>query len=253
MARACALLPTPFPNACCRSEAGLCSTFGSTSVPAPASRKSSSTCMLTRSSSNSISSGAAHLWMFASSVKTNCLARTVAANRAWVGSDSAFWILYPDVLPSTDLNRMSEFHSRHGAVATLGLYQVPDPSRCGVAIMDHKGVIIDFEENPQIPRSNWVFSLLMVADRRLFDVIPPGIPADLAFHVLPRLLDEMRGYPIEDYLLDIGTMSNYQRAQITWPGLDVDGCRQPSERPDPGAPQPASPGFPPHRMLPEEI
>ena len=180
-------------------------------------------------------------------------AGTVAANRAWVGSDSAFWILYSDVLTSTDLNRMSEFHSRHGAVATLGLYQVPDPSRCGVAIMDHKGVIIDFEEKPQIPRSNWVFSLLMVADRRLFDVIPPGIPADLAFHVLPRLLDEMRGYPIEDYLLDIGTMSNYQRAQITWPGLDVDGCRQPSERPDPGAPQPASPGFPPHRMLPEEI
>ena len=180
-------------------------------------------------------------------------AGTVAANRAWVGSDSAFWILYSDVLTNTDLNRMNEFHSRHGAVATLGLYQVPDPSRCGVAIMDHKGVIIDFEEKPQIPRSSWVFSGLIVADRRLFDVIPPGIPADLAFDVLPRLLGEMRGYPIEDYLLDIGTMSNYQKAQVMWPGLDRDGCRHSSQKPDSSAPQPASRGFSRHRMLPGEI
>ena len=142
-------------------------------------------------------------------------AGTVVANRAWVGSDPAFWILYSDVLTNTNLNRISEFHSRHGAVATLGLYNVPDPSRCGVSIMDHEVVIMEFEEKPQVPRSNWAFSGLMITDRRLFDAIPPGIPADPAFHVLPRLLGEMRGYHIEDYLLDIGTMSNYQKAQIT--------------------------------------
>lgn len=180
-------------------------------------------------------------------------AGTVAANRAWVGSDPAFWILYSDVLTNTDLNRISEFHSRHGAVATLGLYQVPDPSRCGVATMDHQGVIIDFEEKPRVPRGNWVFSGLIVADRRLFDVIPPSIPADLAFHVLPRLLGEMRAYPIEDFLLDIGTMANYQKAQVTWPGLDPDGSPQPGERPDSSAPEPPSPGFSRHRMLSGEI
>src|SRR5580700_5333244 len=59
-------------------------------------------------------------------------AGTLAANRSWIGSDPAFWILYSDVLTNTNLERMSEFHFRHGAVATLGLYQVPDPSRCGV-------------------------------------------------------------------------------------------------------------------------
>lgn len=179
-------------------------------------------------------------------------AGTVAANRAWVSSDPAFWILYSDVLTNTNLNRMSEFHSRHRAVATLGLYQVPDPSRCGVAIRDCTGVIVDFDEKPQIPRSNWVFSGLMIADCRLFDVIPPCIPADLAFDVLPRLLGEMRGYAIEDFLLDIGTMPNYQNAQITWPGLDSDGCPQPSDKPDPGAAQPRSGGLLAHRM-PGEI
>jgi len=149
-------------------------------------------------------------------------AGTIAANRAWVGSDPAFWILYSDVLTNTNLRRMSEFHSRHGGIATLGLYQVPDPTRCGVAITDETGVIIDFEEKPPAPRSNWVFSGLVVAGPRFFDLIPPSIPADIAFHVLPRLLGKMFAYPIADYLLDIGTLPNYQEAQITWPGTGWD-------------------------------
>jgi mannose-1-phosphate guanylyltransferase len=168
-------------------------------------------------------------------------AGTLAANRAWITSDSAFWILYSDVLTNTNLMRMSEFHSRHGGIATLGLYQVPDPSRCGVAIMNNEGAIIDFEEKPQIPRSNWVFSGLMIADRRLFDLIPPCVPADLAFHVLPRLLGKMRGYLIEDYMLDIGTLSNYQQAQITWPGnAPLSEWSDPSERQTTGVPRPTS-------------
>jgi mannose-1-phosphate guanylyltransferase len=145
-------------------------------------------------------------------------AGTLAANRAWVGSDPAFWILYSDVLTNMNLRRMSDFHSGHGGIATLGLYQVPDPSHCGVAVTDDKGVITDFEEKPQTPRSNWVFSGLMVAGPGLFGLIPPCTPADLAFHVLPCLLGKMQAYPITDYLLDVGTLPNYERAQHTWPG-----------------------------------
>lgn len=54
-------------------------------------------------------------------------AGTLAANREWIDSDPAFWILYSDVLTNMDLRPMTEFHVGHGAVATLGLYQVPDP------------------------------------------------------------------------------------------------------------------------------
>jgi len=167
-------------------------------------------------------------------------AGTIAANRDWVGSDPAFWILYSDVLTNTNLRRMSEFHSCHGGVATLGLYQVPDPTRCGVAITDETGVIIDFDEKPQVPRSNWVFSGLMVAGPSFLDLIPALIPADIGFHVLPRLLGKMRGYPITDYLLDIGTLPNYQRAKIPWPGAAGESRLGQSEEPATGAPQ--SPG-----------
>lgn len=144
-------------------------------------------------------------------------AGTLDANRDWIGSDRAFWILYSDVLTNFDLRRMSDFHLHHNYTATLGLYQVPEPSRCGVAITDSRGVVTEFEEKPANPRSNWVFSGLMVAGLELFDSIPSTVPADIGFHVLPRLVSKMLAYPIHEYLLDIGTMPNYQRAQLTWP------------------------------------
>ena len=155
-------------------------------------------------------------------------AGTIAANRDWIGSDSAFWILYADVLTTTDLRRMAEFHFLRGAVATVGLYRVPDPSRCGVALTDSSGIITGFEEKPKNPRSNWVFSGLMLAAPGLLDFIPPIVPADIAFDVLPGLLGKLQAYHINDYLLDIGTMRNYQRAQDTWPGMD--GLSAPSEQ-----------------------
>ncbi|MGA9509002.1 MAG: nucleotidyltransferase family protein [Candidatus Sulfotelmatobacter sp.] len=165
-------------------------------------------------------------------------AGTIAANREWINSDPAFWILYSDVLTNMDLRRMTEFHVEHETVATLGLYQVPDPSRCGVALTDSSGIITDFEEKPTNPRSNWVFSGLMLASPRFLDFIPPTIPADIAFDVLPRLLGRLLAYPINDYLLDIGTMQNYQKAQNTWPGMD--SVSAPSDRV--ALPSPASSG-----------
>jgi mannose-1-phosphate guanylyltransferase len=144
-------------------------------------------------------------------------AGTIAANREWIGSDPAFWILYSDVLTNLNLRRMSEFHAAHNQVATLGLYQVPDPSRCGVALTNSGGAIVEFEEKPPNPRSNWAFSGVMVAGPQLFDAIPSCTPADIAFQVLPQLLGKMQAYPIHEYLLDIGTMPNYLKAQNTWP------------------------------------
>jgi mannose-1-phosphate guanylyltransferase len=147
-------------------------------------------------------------------------AGTIAANRDWIGTDGAFWVLYSDVLTTMDLRRMGEFHRHNEDIATLGLYRVPDPSRCGVALTDEEGLITEFEEKPEAPRGDWVFSGIMAASPKLFDAIPRSVPADISFHVLPRLLGKMRAYLIHDYLLDIGTLFNYRQAQTSWPGYE---------------------------------
>jgi len=146
-------------------------------------------------------------------------AGTLLANRHWVADESSFWVLYADVLTSADLRRMLEFHAARQPDATIGVYQVKDPTRCGVVSFDRDHIVRRFVEKPFQPESNWAFSGLMVATPGMLDSIPRRFPVDLGFDVLPQLSGRMLAYEITEYLTDIGTMENYQTAQSAWPGL----------------------------------
>jgi mannose-1-phosphate guanylyltransferase len=146
-------------------------------------------------------------------------AGTLLANRDWVASESEFWVLYADVLTNLDFHRMWAFHRQFKPAATLGLYQVSNPSRCGIVVFDENRVVREFVEKPTQPRSNWAFSGILLGTHELLDAIPQALPSDLGFNVLPRLVNRMLAYTISDYLIDIGTMETYQSAQTAWPGL----------------------------------
>lgn len=145
-------------------------------------------------------------------------AGTLRMNRHWIGSESTFWVFYADVLTCANLSRMIEFHLPDSA-ATLGVYSVPDPQRCGIVSVDKDDVITDFVEKPACPKGNLAFAGLLVGTQDLLNAIPDQPIADLAFDVLPHLTRHMRAYAISDYLVDIGTVENYESAQTTWPGL----------------------------------
>ena len=147
-------------------------------------------------------------------------AGTLRANREWVEREDLFWVFYADVLHCADLNAMLQLHRRRGLAATLGVYEVPDPSRCGIVTTNSQGVIEGFEEKPRQPSSNLAFSGLMIGTSAVLNVIPDSDgPSDIGFHVLPKLRGQMLAFPIRDYLIDVGTLENYQLAQATWPGL----------------------------------
>jgi mannose-1-phosphate guanylyltransferase len=146
-------------------------------------------------------------------------AGTLWANRGFIASEAAFFILYADVLTNLNLNSMLEFHQDKGLAATLGIARVPDPNRCGIVTVDEDDIIQSFVEKPEHPQSDWAFSGVMVATRRMLDCVPKQHPADIGAHVLPMLPGKMRAYRIREYLRDIGTLPNYTAAQSTWPGL----------------------------------
>ena len=146
-------------------------------------------------------------------------AGTLAQNREFVAGQESFFVLYADVLTKVDLQRMLASHAKKHLPATLGIYQVPDPTRCGIVTMDENALISDFIEKPMHPTGNWAFAGVMVAAPALFDFLPDRRPADLGFDVLPKMVGKMAAYPIAEYLLDIGTIANYHYAQESWPGL----------------------------------
>ncbi|HEY6253438.1 MAG TPA: nucleotidyltransferase family protein [Candidatus Angelobacter sp.] len=146
-------------------------------------------------------------------------AGTLVENREFVADQEAFFVLYADVLTNMDLREMLAFHRRKNTQATLGVYQVPDPNRCGVVSINCDDIIESFVEKPAHPESNWAFSGVMVAHPKVLELIPANRPADIGFHLLPQLVGKMTAYRITDYLLDIGTPENYAAAQTSWPGL----------------------------------
>lgn len=150
-------------------------------------------------------------------------AGTLLANRSWVESDELFWVFYADVLTNANLRAMLDFHHRHGACATLGVYTVPDPSRCGVVTVDSQGLVRDFVEKPHNPASNLVFSGILIGTPALLRAIPDIPQPDIARDLLARLLGRMCAYPISEFLVDIGTRTNYCYAQESWPGFSSPG------------------------------
>lgn len=146
-------------------------------------------------------------------------AGTLAENLEWIGSDPSFLVLYADVLTNANLENMLRFHECHPSAATLGVYRVPDPRRCGIAVGDLSGRVERFVEKPEEPPGNLAFSGILIGTQSLLKVIPRKRPAGIGFDVLPQLAGQMFAYPIPEFLLDIGTMENYQQAQLDWPGV----------------------------------
>ena len=146
-------------------------------------------------------------------------AGTLAENRQFVADEKAFFILYGDVLTNIDLRQMLHFHQQKSAPVTLGIHQVADPERCGIVSVDENAIVQSFVEKPVKPPSNWAFSGVMIAGQEICALLPDQRPADIGFHLLPKLVGRMAAYKMREYLLDIGTLTSYQAAQESWPGL----------------------------------
>jgi mannose-1-phosphate guanylyltransferase len=136
--------------------------------------------------------------------------------RAWdfVAGERDYFIVYADNFARVDLCRLLEFHrAKGGPVLTLVAYPTDEPQRCGIVEMDGDGRVISFEEKPTHPRTNLANSGIHVASSALRDALPETAPADLGFHVLPRLVGRMYGYVTGELIQDIGTRETYNRVR----------------------------------------
>jgi mannose-1-phosphate guanylyltransferase len=140
-------------------------------------------------------------------------AGTLRANRGFVQGEAEFFVAYADTLTNANLTSLLSAHRRGKKLATLGLFQSPTPSQCGIAVMDDTGTITDFEEKPSRPRSPLSFGGIMVASPQIFDEIPAKTPCDIGKDVLGHLVGKMAGWEIDAYVRDIGTPAAYESAQ----------------------------------------
>lgn len=136
--------------------------------------------------------------------------------------DGAFFVVYGDLLTDLDLTALGRFHTRVGAAVTVALYWVEEPARCGIVELLEDGRIGRFVEKPAPEEafSNLANAGVYVMEPWIAEYIPDATPYDFGHDLFPRLLREgvpIYGYPIKEYLVDIGSPERYHRACWEWP------------------------------------
>ncbi|HOT36965.1 MAG TPA: nucleotidyltransferase family protein [Candidatus Latescibacteria bacterium] len=150
-------------------------------------------------------------------------AGAVTAQAEWLEKEESFWVIYVDNLSSADLSAMRSFHREKKGIGTLGVYETPVPSQCGIVELKNgeeangSGQVLRLVEKPAFPAGNLANGGLYLLDREILDHIPAP-PCDFARDVFPAILAQPSSRPlfawrIRGYHLDMGTLETYQRAE----------------------------------------
>ncbi len=126
--------------------------------------------------------------------------------------DDRFLVCNGDVLTDIDLGAQLAQHERTGAVATLALIAVEDPSAYGLVRCDARGAVLEFIEKPSVrlPGEQFVSAGAYVLERSVLDLIAPNRAVSIEHEVWPALIGAgLYGYAARGYWLDIGTPERY--------------------------------------------
>jgi mannose-1-phosphate guanylyltransferase len=139
-------------------------------------------------------------------------AGTLRENKEFVRNENSFFILYADNLTNYDLNLFSKFHEKKNQPLSMALFKTDNPKICGIAALDENNIVTSFEEKPEFPKSNLANAGLYVAKPEIIDLIPNLEITDIGFNLLPQLVGKMAGWESDDFLMDIGTFENLNKA-----------------------------------------
>lgn len=129
-----------------------------------------------------------------------------------------FVVMSGDVLTTADIKAGIEIHKKSGAIATIGVKQVPHElvSHFGVVVTDEKGYITEFQEKPPVEeaKSNLINTGIYIFNYKIFDYIPENTFYDFAKNVFPQLLSEgqINTFEVKGYWNDIGTIGQYKQS-----------------------------------------
>ena len=130
--------------------------------------------------------------------------------------DERFLMLNGDILTDVDVRAQIAQHDATGAVGTLGLVPVTDPTQYGLVLTGEGGAVTGFLEKPGRDKLEGISEYLIsagiyVLERSVLDRIPPDRNVSIETVIWPQLVGEgLYGYAARGrYWLDIGTPERY--------------------------------------------
>ena len=126
--------------------------------------------------------------------------------------DDRFLMLNGDVLTDIDLTAQIAQHEATGAIGTLALVPVEDPTAYGLVRTNDDHSVREFVEKPTADSidTNLISAGAYVLERRVLDLIPPDRNVSIEREVWPRLVGNgLFAFAGDAYWLDIGTPERY--------------------------------------------
>ncbi len=126
--------------------------------------------------------------------------------------DERFLMLNGDVLTDIDLTAQIAQHDATGAVGTLALVPVADPSAYGLVRLHDDQSVKEFVEKPSADQidTNLISAGAYVLQRSVVDLIEPDRNVSIEREIWPQLVgDGLYGFAADAYWLDIGTPERY--------------------------------------------
>ncbi|MCL6598186.1 MAG: NDP-sugar synthase [Alicyclobacillus macrosporangiidus] len=125
-----------------------------------------------------------------------------------------FLVLNADIIHLTRLVPLLEFHRNTGALVTIGLTEVEDPSQYGVVEQTWDGRILRFVEKPPraLAPSRRINAGIYVMEKEVLRHIPAGREVSIERETFPHLIKSgvpVYGAPVDGYWLDMGTLERY--------------------------------------------
>ncbi|MCY4495136.1 MAG: NDP-sugar synthase [Acidimicrobiaceae bacterium] len=134
------------------------------------------------------------------------------------GLDETFIVLNGDVLTDIDIGSLWARHHEAGAMATIALTRVEDPSRFGVVPTDAEGAVLGFIEKPNRDEAptRWINAGIYVLEPEVLQRIAGGRRVSIEREVFPSIVAERGLWAVhcDAYWIDIGTPATYVQAQL---------------------------------------
>lgn len=129
-------------------------------------------------------------------------------------ANDTFLVISGDVMTDIDLTALLKFHRESGAVATMAVKEVGDPSRFGIVVTETDGRVTRFQEKPArgTEQSRLANTGIYVLEPEVFNWIPPMAFFDFGNDLFPMLV--AKGAPVyamhtDAYWSDGGTLGQY--------------------------------------------
>lgn len=125
-------------------------------------------------------------------------------------------LIHADNYSLADLSSFLRAHQQRPpeCVMTMMTFRTKDPQSCGIAVLDARGVVIEFHEKITAPPGNLANGAVYILSSELLEILKRDLfgISDFSNEVLHRFLGRIYSYETTELFLDIGTPETYAAA-----------------------------------------